>query len=153
MNKRVDYSLFTLTRAMKGDSSEDTRLLKSMATEAKQYLLSFEWCREIKESWFGWGVGGVCAIFLFEIVPANRGVDSWFWVIVGDLPSAYLVLDGSPTPMKALDTYVELMQEWVDAVHEGKSTDDLIPVEAAATPENADLLQRRLVFLREKVLS
>jgi phosphosulfolactate synthase (CoM biosynthesis protein A) len=71
---------------------------------------------------------------------------------LGDLPSAYLVLDGSPTPMKALETYVELMQEWVDAVKQGKSTNKLIPVEVEQTMENADLLERRLIFLRKKVL-
>jgi hypothetical protein len=152
VNNRVDSSLLLSISAMKGGNPEDIRLLKSMFEEARGYLLSFDWCREIKESWFGWGVGGVCAVFLFEIIPARKNVDSLLWVVVGDLPCAYLVLDGSPTPMKALDTYVELMQEWVDAVKQGKSTNELIPIDAAATTENADLLQRRLVFLREKIL-
>lgn len=152
MNNRVDLSLLLSISAMKGDNPEDTRLLKSMFEEARGYLLSFNWCREVKESWFGWGVGGVCAVFLFEIIPARKNVDSWLWVVVGDLPSAYVVLDGSPTPMKALDTYVELMQEWVDAVKQGKTTNNLIPVDAEQTMQNADLLERRLAFLRKKVL-
>jgi len=152
MNQRVDLSLLLSTSAMKGGNPEDTRLLKSMFKEARAYLLSFDWCHEIKESWFGWGVGGVCAVFLFEIIPAKKSVDRWLWVVVGDLPSAYLVLDGSPTPMKALETYVELMQEWVDAVKQGKSTNKLIPVEAEQSVDKADLLERRLIFLRKKVL-
>ena len=152
MNNRVDLALLLSTSAMKGDNPEDTRLLKSMFKEARRYLLSFNWCREIKKSWFGWGVGGVCAVFLFEIIPAKKNVDRWLWVVVGDLPSAYLVLDGNSTPMKALDTYVELMQEWVEAVKQGKRTNKLIPVDAPETMENADLLERRLAFLRKKVL-
>ena len=43
-------------------------------------------------------------------------------------------------------------EEWVDAVKQGKSTNKLIPVEAEQTMENADLLERRLIFLRKKVL-
>jgi hypothetical protein len=152
MNNRVDSSLLSSISAMKGGNPEETRLLRSMFEEARGYLLSFDWCHEIKESWFGWGVGGVCAVFLFEMIPTKRNVDHWLWVVVGDLPSAYLVLDGSPTPMKALNTYVELMQEWVDAVKQGKSTKKLIPVDAPETLENANLLERRLTFFRQKIL-
>lgn len=152
MNKRVDFSLLTSLNAMRGEDRTDSRLLKQMSKEAERYLLSFDWCRQIKARWFGWGVGGVCAVFLFEILPVTKGVDRWLWVVVGDLPPAYLVVDGIPTPLKALETYIELMQEWVDAAHEGKSTDDCIPVNVPATVENGDLLSRRLAFIRKKFL-
>ena len=152
MDERVDFSSLTPIRDMKGEDSEDSSLLKIMAKEAQQFLLSFDWCKEIQASWFGLGVGGVCAVFLFEILPATANIDTSLWVVVGDLPSAYLVLDECPTAMKALDAYVELMQEWVDAVQEGNSTEDCIPVNVSATTENADLLKRRLAFIREKLL-
>jgi hypothetical protein len=41
----------------------------------------------------------------------------------------------------------------VEAVEEGKPLEDCIPVEAAPTAENADLLRRRLDFLRKNVLA
>ena len=137
---------------MKGDDANDTRLLKKMANQAREYLLSFEWCKKIEKDWFGWGVGGVCAVFLFQILPSKRKVDRWLWVIVGDLPSAHLVVDESPTPLEALETYLELMQEWANAVKSGKPAADCIPVNAPATPKNADLLQRRLDFIRKQFL-
>lgn len=152
MNDRVNFSLLTSITDMKGDDAKDLRLLKKMANDAQEYLLSFAWCKEIKEGWFGWGVGGVCAVFFFRILPNKMNVDRWLWVVVGDLPSAYLVVDGSPTPLAALDTYVELMQEWVEAAKSGKSTADCIPVSAPVTPQNADLLQRRLDFIRKEFL-
>ncbi len=152
MDERVDFSSLTPIRDMKGEDSKDSSLLKIMAKEAWQYMLSFDWCREIQAGWFGLGVGGVCAVFLFEILPATANIDTWLWVVVGDLPSAYLVIDECPTPIKALDTYLELMQEWVNAVKEGSSTEDCIPVNVSATAENADLLERRLTFIREKLL-
>lgn len=152
MNSRVDFSVLKAINEMKGEDANNIRLLKKMANDAREYLLSFEWCKEIEKGWFGWGVGGVCAVFLFRIVPSKRKVDRWLWVVVGDLPSAYLVVDESPTPLKALETYVELMQEWITAVKSGESIDNCIPVYAPATPKNADLLQRRLDFINKRFL-
>lgn len=44
---------------MKGESAEETHLLKQMFEEAKKYLGSFSWCKGIDGSYFGLGVGGV----------------------------------------------------------------------------------------------
>src|SRR5215470_15265655 len=137
----VDFSRLVPVEKISGDSKEDTRLLRKMATEAREYLLSFKWCKKVCRAWFGWGVGGVCAVFLFEIEPDSEKVDRLLWVIVGDLPPAYLVTDASPTPLTALHNYADLMQEWVDAVRRGRPVDDCIPVNAPATLQYADLLR------------
>ncbi|WP_292509327.1 hypothetical protein [Mesorhizobium sp.] len=44
------------------------------------------------------------------------------------------------------------MEEWVEAARQGKSVGDLIPVNVPANPANAEMLDRRLKFLDEKVL-
>ncbi|WP_208636415.1 hypothetical protein [Mesorhizobium helmanticense] len=41
------------------------------------------------------------------------------------------------------------MEEWVEAARQGKSVAELIPVNV---PANAEMLDRRLKFLDEKVL-
>jgi len=74
-------------------------------------------------------------------------------VVVGDVPSAYLVADDAPNPAKALRVYLDEMQRWVDAAQAGKPVVDLIPVNVPPTKEAAAQLQSRLVFLRDKVLS
>jgi hypothetical protein len=148
----VDSSQLVLVETISGDTKKDTRLLREMADEACEYLLSFKWCKRVHRSWFGWGVGGVCAVFFFEIAPSSKKVDKWLWVVVGDLPPAYLVVDESPSPLAALRNYVDLMQEWVDTVKKGGQVDDCIPVNAPATIEYADLLQRRLDFIRSEFL-
>lgn len=153
MTNGINFSLLTTIDKISGDSEKDTRLLRGMAQEAREYLLSFHWCKAIQKEWFGWGVGGVAAVFLFEIDAANADVDKLLWVIVGDLPSAYLVVDESPTPLDALRTYLELMQEWITAVREGKLTEECIPVNSAETRENADALENRLNFLKQEFLS
>ena|ERR1700744_4000346 len=99
------------------------------------------------------GGGGIAAVFLFEIEPASTDVDGMLWVIVGDLPPAYLVVEESPTALDALKTYLELMQEWVIAVREEKSTEECIPVNRPATRENADTLETRLNFLKKEFLA
>ena len=47
-------------------------------------------------------IGGVVAVFLFRI-DGPPEVDPLLWVVVGDLPTAYLVTDDAPSPAIALD--------------------------------------------------
>jgi len=69
------------------------------------------------------------------------------------LPPAYLMTDTSPAPGLALEGYVELMSEWVEAATKGQPVDELIPVNVAPTPDSAKLLQTRLTFLGAEVVS
>ena len=137
---------------MRGDDLQDTHLLNGMLEEATNFIRGFEWSGEIRGRWLGLGVGGVVAVFLFELAPASPEVDSRLWVVAGDLPPAYLVLDDAPTARDALERYVEAMSLWVEAAQAGEPVDDLIPVNVPATPANADLLAGRLAFLRENFL-
>ena len=153
MTDKIDFMQLTPIDKISGETAKDTSLLRKMSEEAKEYILSFAWCKTIKKSWLGWGVGGIAAVFLFEIEPASTDVDGMLWVIVGDLPPAYLVVEESPTALDALKTYLELMQEWVIAVREEKSTEECIPVNRPATRENADTLETRLNFLKKEFLA
>ena len=138
---------------MRGDDDEDTALLRDMLEGAKRYLTSFKWCGGIEASYFGLGVGKVIAVFFFRIRPAKQDVDTELWVVVGDVPPAYLVTDQAPNPACALKMYIDLMGEWVTAVREGRPVDELIPVNVAPTVEWADKLDSRLVFLEKEILS
>jgi hypothetical protein len=137
---------------MVGDDEEDTALLLHMFEEAEQYLRSFSWCKSIVESFFGDGIGGIVAIFLFRIEPAHEGVDNWLWVVVGDIPHAYLVVDSCKTPSDALQGYIREMRKWVDLARKGRSSKEVIPVNVPATPEWAEALQSRLDTLEQDIL-
>jgi hypothetical protein len=134
---------------MFGGDEEDTKLLRAMSTEAQAYIQSFSWCKSIRETYFGDGYGGIIALFFFRIEPTKANVDEWLWVVVGDLPSAYLVIDRSKNPSQALENYIDEMSKWVKLAKQGKSSKNVIPVNVAATPENAEALEGRLKFLRE----
>jgi hypothetical protein len=132
-----------------GDDEEDTSLLRIMASEAQEFLKSFSWCRSIREAYFGNGCGGVVALFFFRIESSKADVDEWLWVVVGDLPPAYLVIDVSETPSQALESYIDEMSKWMKLAKQGRSSRKVIPVNAPATPEYAEALEGRLKFLRE----
>jgi len=149
----VDMTRVVPAAEIAGDSAKDTVLLKEMLAEASRYLSSFRWSGQIEQSYFGLGVGGIVAVFLFRIRPSEPSVDEWLWVVVGDVPPAYLVADEAPNPACALKVYIGLMREWVKAVHEGQPTDELIPVNVDPTEEWANQLEGRLDFLEREVLS
>jgi hypothetical protein len=146
---QIDLTQLTPSGSLVGDEPEDTELLKQMLREAEDFIFAFSWCDRIKQSFFGCGIGGICAIFLFEIVPSRKGVDSWLWVIVGDLPPAYLVIDESPTPSAALKTYMVEMRRWIAAAQRHESVADLIPVNVPPTAENGAALEGRLSMLEK----
>lgn len=134
---------------MFGDDEKDTMLLRTMASRAQEYILSFSWCKSIRAAYFGDGCGGVVALFFFRIEPSKADVDEWTWVVVGDVPHAYLVIDDCKTPSQALEGYIDEMSKWVDLAKKGRTSKRVIPVNAPATPEYAEALEGRLKFLRD----
>lgn len=136
-----------------GSKDVDAAEIAQLHSEARAFLEYFDWCAEVLEEYVGFVYPGIVAVFLFRILPAREGVDDWVWVIVGDLPSAYITCEESPNPATALDSYVGAMQEWVDAASRGAPTDNLIPVNVPATKDNAERLGSRLKFLDENILS
>ena len=148
----IDVSQMKTFEAIKGEDAKDTRLLKEMMIEANSFLSSHEWCDHVDSLYFAYGVGGIIAIFLAQITPYSSEVDKCLWVIVGDIPAAYIVADDNPTVADALDAYCLEMDTWVKAVNEGESVDDLIPVNVSPTPEYAEQLRGRLEYIRSNIL-
>jgi len=133
--------------------SQESKEAADLYREAKDFLCFYSWCKDIKHGYVGILVPGVVGLFLFEIVPSKTDVDCWVWVVVGDIPPAYITCEDSPNPACALDAYIGAMSEWVTAASAGDSVENLIPVNAPATPEFASLLDKRLKFLDERVLN
>ena len=149
---KVDLAKLTPAEQVSGEDAEETVLLREMLHSAKEYVQSFRWCPSIDRVYFGCGVGGVVAVFLFHFSERIGDSDEWLWVIEGDLPSAYLVLDQAGDPASALDVYCQLMDEWAKAVLERRSLEDVFLVKAEPTPDNAKNLMTRLNFIRTRLL-
>lgn len=134
------------------EATDEASELKALAQRAREYVTSFQWCAGVREMYSGIAVPGVIGVFLMRIKPRGTGVDDELWVVVGDIPPAYLVTDEASTPAKALMLYANLMQDWVDAVNEDRPVADLIPVNAEPTKNMAAMLDSRLRFLVERVV-
>jgi len=121
----------------------------ALARKAATYLTAFRWCASIRESFQAFDCGKIIGVFLFRIEPRLVGVEDTFWVVVGDLPPAYLVCDDSPDWHAALQAYVREMTCWVDAVRDGSPLVGVIPVNVSPTLEHADMLASRLRFIQD----
>jgi hypothetical protein len=150
--KMMHVNHFQLAPQINGDSPEDTKLLHFMVEEVRAYLNNFRWCPPVKNIYLAFGIGGIVGIFLAEFEEKIDQQDDFLWVIVGDLPSAYLVTD-SITPYEALDAYISLMEDWVSAVEAGEGLEDVFPVAAQPTPKNVLMLRKRLKFLKNNILT
>lgn len=73
-------------------------------------------------------------------------------MVEGNVPSAYLVPDEARDPVSAQGVYCELMEAWATAVIEGRTLEDVFPVEAESTPSLANSVLKRLDFVRTRLL-
>lgn len=133
-----------------GDDETDTELLRKMAEDAKQYIASFAWCETVLDSFLAGGFGGIFAMFFLHIRPARAEVDPWLWVMIGDIPPAYLPLTDSHSPAEAFRTYVNGMSKWVELARKGETgsvEQGVPPVNLPATPEWAERVNQKLYGL------
>ena len=123
-----------------------------LAKQATGFLEAFRWCSKVRESYLAFDIGYPLGVFLFRIEPRLAGVDDTLWVVVGDIPPAFLVCDEAPDYMGALRCYVAEMRRWVEAVIAGGSLDDIIPVNVSPTREHAEMLSSRLDYIQAHIL-
>jgi hypothetical protein len=136
--------------SISGDDEMDTTLLLKMAEDANLYIASFPWCKTVLGSYFGGGVGGIFAVFFFHIRPSRPEVDPWIWIMVGDIPPAYLPLADCDSPAVAFRTYILGMSKWVELARKGQTgapDQGIPPVKLPATPEWAERLNQKLYGL------
>jgi len=149
----LDREDFQLLADLRGDDDEDTKLLRDMGREAKVFITGHEWCPPIRNFYLAYGIGGVVALFLVDFAEAIAdSPDDSLWVVVGDLPSAYFVSESADTPRAALECYCYIMDDWIAAVANDTDLEEVYPVDAEATEENARELQSRLDFLRTEII-
>lgn len=133
------------------DAPEDSEAFSAMHGRALDYVSRHHWCASVVESFLGFGVADVVAVFLFRVRMSTEE-EQVLWVVVGDLPTAYLVTDEIPTAAVALEVYADLMDDWVDAVREGTSLEGVFPVAAPADEEHASMLESRTESLRTLII-
>ena len=148
----VNVERMTTVDSIVGEDADETKLLKEMAKGAHDFICSHKWCKQLDSQFLAYGIGGVVAVFLVQITPSAEDIDGCLWIVVGDLPPAYIVVEDNPTAADALDAYCSLMEDWVRAAKNGESVEELIPINVAPSNEWAEQLGGRLAYLRSKIL-
>jgi hypothetical protein len=109
---------------------------------AREYVCSLAWVKRVKQVFVGLVLGERAAVFLYETAPVKRGVDRFHWIVWGDVPAAYLVLDDAPDPDSAVEAYLFEVRNWIAAVRGQESLPDVMPINWPKTPEGADQLEQ-----------
>ena len=141
--------LFTESTINQIPYSQETLKLK---TEAESYLSGFNFCKGIKNVWFDRGWGRILTVFLMEIIPLDENVDEKLWIIVGDLPPAYIDTYSIKNGAQALECYTLLMRDWSDVVISGGDLSEMYPVNVEPTVEHAMMLRSRVEFIEREIL-
>lgn len=153
MPPAIDTSGFQALPQISGEDEEDTGLLKQLAVEAEAYIRSFKWCPPIERMYLAFGVGGIISLFLVRFAGSVAGFeDRDLWVVVGDLPPAYFVIDLALTAPAALETYCELMEDWAEGVLSGGDVSGCFPIAVEPTEEHARMLLSRLEYIRQEFI-
>lgn len=149
----MDLNALTPETGRLSDDPTDDAIIRDMIKDAKLYLRSYRWCPPIAQVLVGYAVPNVIAALLVRFSRPIQDKDEMLWVIVGDLPSAYLVIDQARDAAAAIRVYCDLMDEWIDSVKTGRVGDDCIyPVKAPRDSQHAEMLATRIRFIREKIL-
>jgi hypothetical protein len=124
-----------------------------LVSSANAFLDEFRWAKPTGKIWVGEAIPEVLGVFLLELDPGFEDIDRYIWVVVGDVPPAYISSEHARSPKEALEGYVAEMRAWVRAVENGEPVDHLIPVNGAATKANAVALKSRLEFIAARILT
>jgi len=126
--------------------------LETVYGEAKKYMLGFKWCNKIENAELYFNMGSPLSIFLFYIENNQSADDNKIWVIAGDLPKMYLDTYGATSIKEVLLNYIELADDWSNAILNKESLDECFPFKESPSDELALMLKQRTQFIRSSIL-
>jgi hypothetical protein len=151
----VDTSRFPIGRDIDYASKAEVERLAALRDRARRFLQGQRWAPPIADLILAFGVAPIAALFLARFdhgIEGKGNGDTEVWLMVGDLPSAYFVVEACPTPAEALEAYCELMEDWTDNVIAGGDLSGSYPVPVEPTFEHAYMLKERIEFIRTKLI-
>lgn len=143
-----------ITEVRKKIDQEERAGFEDYNMRAEKYIESFSWCDAVVGMRVGLFFPDILSVFLVEIESSLPHIPELVWVVIGDLPPAYVRYEKTAcgNAACALNSYVGAMYEWVEAVENGQSVEGLVRVNVAPTKEWAKELRGRLEFIDEDIL-
>lgn len=138
------------------DLLEDHSITDELAKfikEAQSYILGQSWCLEVENGWLAEEWEGILSVFLFKIKPLNKNVDEYVWIVVGDIPPAYIDIKSAITSSEVLSAYCYIMKDWVETVLSGESVEDCFPINVAPGEKYAQMLLSRIRFIESNLFN
>ncbi len=133
--------------------------LKELAEEATAFLTRQPWCLNVKQGYIARFWPGILGIFYFDIESGQSGAENNVWIIVGDIPPAYIDPVSCPTGEDALAGYVGEVNEWIANAKENKPLTEFIPIlrrhslsPVANTKETIEMLDSRMRFIENELI-
>ena len=103
--------------------------------------------QRIEEAWFGGGLGGAAAVFLFRFIDFD-GEELYGWLICGDVPWFFTLVSEGGSSKAILERYVRLARQWDR--NNGVEPDGCFF--GPHHPELAEDLAGRLAFIEERIV-
>ena len=122
--------------------------MSNAVERVRTYLHNMKWCKRVVDVKIGQGLPRCFMSFLVKIEPAFDEVPEYHWVVLGDIPTAYISIDGNDDAWLAIDAYILVMEDWVQAVRRDQDVSACFPMPVPSTREYADMLSDRLQFMR-----
>ncbi|HEY4304722.1 MAG TPA: hypothetical protein VGM82_09655 [Gemmatimonadaceae bacterium] len=101
-----------------------------MTAAATEFLAAQPWCGRVVSVVPVFVLAGDVGAFRCSLIPSQPNADVMVWVVVGDLPSAYLVHEPGDSWQDAFAAYVTELSRW----------------------ENDERLASRLEFIRTRLV-
>lgn len=124
----------------------------TLIKESKEYLSRQTWCKVIYQGWLFTNIGYALNIFLYKIENKQSPEDNFLWIVVGDLPPIYLDTYDIKTTKDVIETYIDLVEDWIVHARSGQSLNECFPFEASNSKESVTMLEHRVQLLRNNIL-
>lgn len=120
----------------------------SLTARARSFLDGQRWVSRVQSVTPVLAIEGDLGVFRCALIPSQPDADVMVWVVVGDLPSAWVPHEPGDSWQDALHGYVAELGRWVEAARSGAPVDALVPVDLPPTAEHAERLATRLEHIR-----
>jgi hypothetical protein len=136
--------------------AEDLAGLRKLEADARAHVMGWRSAPPIEAMVLAFGLAPVVGVFLVRFTtPIVRGElagSTEMWAVAGNLPPMCFETDDARTPAVALQLYCAIAEDWAETVLTGGDLTQCYPIRAKPSREHAEMLFKRISFLREEII-